>query len=498
MGFKNRLLVVLCFILVSCYPFNQYLQKQVKVSKEPEIVATEEIKSDKKEVKKEVVVVQDEQKSIAEFKNSDVLKGSNWSFYAIDLNNKKVIAKYQEEKALTPASVFKILTSVTALEVLGADTRLETKLMYNGTVENGVLKGNLIIKGGGDPTLGSELLQEDKEKFLKTWVNTLKNLGIHSIQGDILVKDDLFGYSGVSDKWMLEDLGSNYGQGVYGINVFDNLYDITLDTSEIGKKPKILSITPKINELSLINNAIVDSRGRNNFVVRGLPFKNERELRGSFAQKNSSNMIQSDIPNPGLFLGEYFADYLKKSEIEFNGKVYTSRTEKISLTNAKSISVIKSPPIKEIVRLLLHKSDNLYTESLYNLITKIHEVDIYKYWKDKGFDVNALTISDGCGLSRSNTISTKFLVQLLEYSYTDIKSLLPTAGVNGNVITFLRTTPLKGKVFLKTGSMGGIQAYTGIVEKDNKRYLFSIIINHWKGSRTQLNKEIEKFLNNLF
>lgn len=442
--------------------------------------------------------VQKESKALAQFVNSKVLEHGNIGVYAVELKSGKVIDGYREDAALVPASVLKIVTAATALEVLGADSVLETKVLYDGTIsKEGVLKGNIYIQGGGDPTLGSDGISIDREAFLRDWVSEVKRAGIKSIDGNIIVLDDLFGYEGIPGKWLWEDMGTNYGQGTYGISVFDNLYTLYLKAEVTGKKPEIIKTKPEITGLAFDNQGLVTTGGKRELSVRGLPLDNKRRIFGAVPQNKNGVVIQSDIPDPGLFLGQYFSYHLKKESVDFKGRVTTARLTSQRPKNPKIIAVTKSPPISEIVKVLLTRSDNHYTEHLFQLIQKTKGVDIEKFWKSKGMDIHSLILRDGSGLSRGNVISAKLLTEILAYSESGLQNLLPVAGKDGTVAIFLKNTPLEGKVKVKSGSMSGIQSYAGYAEKNGKKYAFTIIVNHWNGDRATLRKEMEKLLNNI-
>lgn len=437
-------------------------------------------------------------KALTRFVNSEVLEHGNVGFYAIELGSGKVVDSYREEVALVPASVLKVVTGATALEVLGADSVLETKVFYDGVIsKEGILKGDIYIQGGGDPTLGSDGISIDREAFLKTWINEVKRIGIKSIDGNIIVLDDLFGYEGIPGKWLWEDMGTNYGQGTYGISVFDNLYTLYLKTEVSGKKPEVIRTKPEISGLIFDNQGLVTTGGKREISVRGVPLENKRRIFGAVPQNKNGLTIQSDIPDPGLFLGQYFSHYLKRENVEFKGKVTTARLTSQRPKNPKIIAVTKSPPISEIVKILLTRSDNHYTEHLFQLIQKTKGVDIEKFWKEKGMDVHSLILRDGSGLSRGNVISAKLLTQILAYSESGLENLLPVAGKDGTVAIFLKNTSLEGKVKVKSGSMSGIQSYAGYAEKNGKKYAFTIIVNHWNGERSTLRKEMETLLNEI-
>ena len=262
-------------------------------------------------------------KPVKEFVQADILEYGNFSFYAIDLKSGESIANYKGKVPLIPASVMKIVTSATAYEVLGEDFKLETKLLYQGKISNkGILNGDLFIQGGGDPTLGSNGIEKKQDEFLKEWILAVKKAGIKEVKGDIVVLDDMFGYEGISGKWLWEDMGTDYAPITNGISIFDNLYKIYLKSD--NEKVIVEKIVPNIKGISFDNKVTVSEEGEKNIYVRGVPFDNNRILRGVMP-KNKTVEIDSDIPDPAMFLGEYLKKNLTKDGIKVSGKVVTSR-----------------------------------------------------------------------------------------------------------------------------------------------------------------------------
>lgn len=442
-------------------------------------------------------------KIVKEFVGAEIVEHGDLSFHVVDLKTGKVVADHRGKNALVPASVMKIVTSGAALEVMGGNKTLETKLMYEGKIDkNGILKGDLYIQGGGDPTLGSDGIAADPEAFLADWVKEMKKAGVNSIKGDIIVLDDLFGYEGIPGKWLWEDMGTDYAPGTYGISIFDNLYTLYLSSGKPGTTPKIVGTKPQMKDLTFDNHAVVSPDGKRDIYVRGVPFENKRGFYGIVPENKVEITIKSDIPDPGLFLGQYFSNYIKKNGIKFDGKVTTARLTSKRPKNAVTIAVTESAPVSEIVKVLLTRSDNHYAEHLFQLLEKVEGVNVMEFWKEKGLDVDSLTMKDGSGLSRGDTLSAKLLTDILAYmaerKELKFEELLPIAGQDGTVAKFLKETPLSGNARIKSGSMSGIQSYAGYLEKDGKRYAFAIIVNHWNGDRTDLRNEMEKLLNGLF
>ncbi|WP_130891694.1 D-alanyl-D-alanine carboxypeptidase/D-alanyl-D-alanine-endopeptidase [Fusobacterium ulcerans] len=442
-------------------------------------------------------------KAVKEFVGAEIVEHGDLSFYAVDLKTGKVVAAHREKSALVPASVMKIVTSAAALEVMGGDKTFETKLMYEGKIDKaGLLKGDLYIQGGGDPTLGSDGISAAPEAFLADWVKEMKKARITSVNGDIIVLDDLFGYDGIPGKWLWEDMGTDYAPGTYGISIFDNIYTLYLSSGGPGTTPKIIGTKPEMKDLTFDNQAVVSPDGKRDIYVRGVPFENRRGFYGIVPENRAELTIKSDIPDPGFFLGQYFSDYMRKNGIKFKGKVTTARVTAKRPKNPVILAVTESAPVSEIIKVLLTRSDNHYAEHLFQLLEKVEGVNVVEFWKEKGLDVDSLTMKDGSGLSRGDTLSAKLLTDILVYMdekrELKFEELLPIAGQDGTVAKFLKETPLSGNARVKSGSMSGIQSYAGYLEKDGKRYVFALIVNHWNGDRTDLRNEMEKLLNGLF
>ena len=151
-------------------------------------------------------------------------------FISHDPDSIRPVFEYNSEKSLIPASVMKLITSAASLEMLGPDYRFRTTVGYTGKLNkrSGRLNGNIIIKGGGDPALGSKNFGEHYSGFADGWVEEIRKLGIKKMTGRVITDDSYFDYLPVPAKWLWEDAGNYYGAGAYGFSVFDNTYEIHL------------------------------------------------------------------------------------------------------------------------------------------------------------------------------------------------------------------------------------------------------------------------------
>ena len=115
-------------------------------------------------------------------------KNASVGINVVDLNSDETVYSLNSEKLLVPASTMKMITSGTALEILGADYRFKTKISYTGKIDkNGVLDGDLVLIGGADPALGSEYFQDHYFEFLKNWAKQVKASGIKEVKGNLIL-----------------------------------------------------------------------------------------------------------------------------------------------------------------------------------------------------------------------------------------------------------------------------------------------------------------------
>ena len=138
------------------------------------------------------------------------MRGASFSLLIKETESGRVVCAYDTLRQLTPASVMKLVTTATALELIGEDYRYPTRITYDGHIEDGMLRGNLYIEGSGDPSLGSAFIDEEPEAFARDWIEAIRRTGIRRVTGSVVADASLFDTEGLSLKWAREDLGSYY------------------------------------------------------------------------------------------------------------------------------------------------------------------------------------------------------------------------------------------------------------------------------------------------
>lgn len=462
---------------------------------------------------------QNKQTALNNFLNNTALKHASVSFCVKDLSGKN-IASHNANKSLTPASVLKVITTASSVEMLGADFRYKTTLSKDGE--------QLYIHGSGDPTLGTKRMDNDPEVFLDIWSNEIKKAYPASKDISITVVDNLFGYEGVSPRWIRQDMGNYYAAAAYGISLFDNTYQLYFNTIRRDTCPVIVKTDPDLlnslsSKITFINDLTMNSSGQDNGYIMGEPFSNRRLLTGDIPGGRSSFSIKGDIPDPGLYLAEVLSDALNKKEIGNKG-IATSRNYYYTDMYKKGRQSFDgnvfythhSSPLKEIIKEINFRSNNHYSEHLIRTIGRKKNSDIYSsaldegikgikdFWKAKGLKTDALFMYDGCGLAPSNAVSSEFICNLLIHMQTKSNNAavflesFPQAGKEGTVRNFMKGYNLPGKVYAKSGSIVNVRCYAGYYIAGEKKYAFCIMVNNYNGPSTQVVRAIEKLLSGVF
>ncbi|MBU2494133.1 MAG: D-alanyl-D-alanine carboxypeptidase/D-alanyl-D-alanine-endopeptidase [Bacteroidetes bacterium] len=448
------------------------------------------------------------------FQQTETLKHAQFSVSAKYVESGEVIISYYGEKSLAPASNLKLFTTAAALEILGQNYKYETKLYYDGEIDNnGTLKGNIILSGGGDPTLGSKNFEDNPQmdSLLTLFVNAITQKGIKKINGSVIADNSRYDNVTIPGTWNWVDIGNYYGAQTSGLALNDNLYYIFFKPGKNVDDPaEVIKTEPEIPELIFVNNMKTGPAGSgdNGYIYNG-PNSFEAELRGTIPQGFNEFSIKGSVPNPALLAAQLLNSSLNNSGILTNGKPNAVTESLDNYDESNLMMVISSPPLKDIVKIINKKSFNFYADMiLKELGYKVYNEGSFNkgikavedFFKKNGIDDGGLNIYDGSGLSRANMITANMMTDLLLHmtkteSYESFFNSLPVAGDtndSGTLKNFGRNTVIEKKVFAKTGSIGGVRAHSGYIKSlSGKLIAFSIITNNYSGGSSGVN-EIHK------
>src|ERR1700761_1413227 len=194
------------------------------------------------------------------------------SLTVLDAKTGEQVFTANANTGMAPGSTLKTVTTITAFNILGKDFQYQTPFGYTGTITNGTLNGDLIIKGSGDPTLGSWRWETTKPNYtLNQIVAALQKAGIRNINGRIIGDDSLYGTQSIPDGWILQDMGTYFGAGATSLCWGENQFDITLNTGRVGAPIGIKSQIPAMPYLSFKSELINGATGTGDNAYPYLP-----------------------------------------------------------------------------------------------------------------------------------------------------------------------------------------------------------------------------------
>ena len=435
------------------------------------------------------------------------------SLSILDISTGNKLFEYEPGKSLAPASVMKLFTTAAALELLGRDYRFTTSLGYTGQIDkrSGTLYGDLIIKGGGDPALGSENFSDHYGNFLPEWLSLIRQTGIRRIEGKIVTDDSRYDYQPVPPKWLWEDLGNYYGAGVYGLSVFDNTISISFRTGKEGSVPVITGVTPAIGRYELVN-ALISSGKTDKGFIFSAPYNDTGWMAGSIPANRSEFILRGSVGDPPLLAARLLDMMLDSSGTEVTGSPTTFRLDETAVSDYKMtlIAKIESPPLEKIVNVINHESVNLYAEHLLKELGKCFAetgstsagLEVLKtFLKESGINTYGLFAEDGSGLSPLNAVTSRSMAELLVYmrkqsdNSEGFYNSLPQAGTGGTLKNSFHSPDISGRMRAKSGSMTRVRSYAGyITAKSGKEFAFCILVSNFSGPSGIIVAGIERII----
>lgn len=432
--------------------------------------------------------------AIQKLEQDPAFKHASLSLYVVDSKTGKLVYDKNSQMGLAPASCQKVITAVAAYELLGKDYRYKTGLGYEGKITGGVLNGNVIISGSGDPTLGSWRWKSTSETMvLNNWITAIRKAGITSINGAIIPNSKNWGTETIPDGWIWQDIGNYYGAGASATNWRENQYDLILKPGKkIGDTCVIIRTDPILFKASLICEVTTAAKGTgDNAFIYLPPYASNGYVRGTIPIGENPFNISGSFPNSAVQLTATLEDGLRRSQIpvsESGGQnSYTPILGKMLLHTHVS------PPLDSIIYWFLKKSINLYGEALVKTIGLEKQglasttigLEIIKYfWSQRGIGKAAINIIDGSGLSPQNRVTTHALVTIMQY-----------AGSRPWFNSFHHSIPEINGIKMKSGSIGGARSYTGYIKSNiGSEYTFAFIVNNYDGSASETVRKMWRVL----
>jgi D-alanyl-D-alanine carboxypeptidase/D-alanyl-D-alanine-endopeptidase (penicillin-binding protein 4) len=430
-----------------------------------------------------------------------------WGVALVDEGGRLLYGRNQD-RLFIPASNTKLVVSAVASALLPPDWKVKTSL-YGGPIVNGVLQGDLLLYGRGDPTMGRHCYAGDTtlagacdaDPFarLRQLVDSLRGKGVHAITGDIVGDGSYFETTLVHPNWEAFDLNWWYAAPVSGLGFNDNSVDFNWAPGTAPGTPAIITMSPDLGDVSFENRTVTVAPGGESDIGDRF-FRNPGTLQiwaeGTVALDHPPRTESFALPDPSLYAASALRHILAEAGISVLGttRSTTDSTSYAALRRTAPVAEVSSRPLRDWIFPILNTSQNWFAEMLLKQLGRQFgkagswpeglEVERRFLIDSVRIDSTQFSLSDGSGLSSSNLISPLAFTQLLRYMrrhprYATFAAGLPQSGLVGSLRSRFLGTPLAGRVRAKTGSISRVVTLTGYIEMERGRTLtFSVQANH--------------------
>jgi len=432
-----------------------------------------------------------------------------WGVKVVSLDSGKVIFEQNSQKLFSPASNSKLYTVALALERLGADYRIKTSLYASAKPSAGVLQGDLIVFGRGDPTINARLHNNDIYAALEPLVAALTNAGVQRIMGDLIGDDSYFHGPPYGSGWAWDDTESYYGAEISALTINDNSLQVSVKPGSKVGDSCALTISPPTSYISFSNRTETATNGARRTISFFRPLEqNVIYVSGKMPLEIPTYSDDVTVHNPpGLFIS-FFKEALGRHGIKVEGKLRTvnwleRQVEPIRIEKLVELGSVESLSMGEIAREVMKPSQNLYTDLLLAHVGEQHRTEqtapnetseelgireLNKFLTEAAVKKGDVLFEEGSGLSRNNLTTPNATIALLQYmsrhkSAEVYLNALPIAGVDGTLRGRMKGTAAAGNVRAKTGTLRWANSLSGhVTTAAGERLLFSIMLNRYHNS----------------
>jgi len=428
------------------------------------------------------------------------LKHSEFSIRVLSKDKKEIIISLNESMKLIPASTIKILTTSAAIYKLGPSFLIRTRFLSDNPINNGKIKGNVYIKGYGNPLLTSNDLKSIAEYLYK--------LGLRTIEGNIILDDSYFENKLFRKDWIDEN-ENNEENAISALSLNNNSFPVLIhSSSKINTKPEI-TIINNISDVKVINNLKVKKVNKRKEKINiTLKEKNDEYLLSitGIMRPGRIKYYSISIKEPAIYLGKCFKTILQDIGISLKGKVV-----KGLLPTKYNEIYVHSIKIDSLIKVINKHSNNFCADHLLKILgaelisvpgtSKNGANAIQNFLKENGIDSSHYNIYDGSGLSKKNKLSTYCISQILYNNtlnndvFNVFSNSLSIAGIDGTLKHRMNELTNPQNVRGKSGTLSNACTLAGYINtSENELLIYAIFINNFKSNQYEIRKIQDKIV----
>ena len=429
---------------------------------------------------------------------------AGWGIAVVSLDSGRTLYTHRADRLGQPASIAKLFTAAVSLATLGPDYRFPTRLLSRGAIRHGRLDGQLILYGMGDPTLGTA----DSSDWAEQLASQLHARGIRQVHGDLIADDSYFSGPSFGTGWEAGDLQSWFAVPTSALSVNENVVDVTLTPGASAGLPASLLLAPTDgipNTLGRIETT--RSPTPSDINLYRAPGADTLYLFGSMPARSPPAHFRLAMADPALQAARQLRAALARHGIRVSGStgvLHWPLDDRALLADTHVLGELQSPPLQEILKRGLKRSQNLYLQNLLLSVGVREQATTTAppttFLDSEGWGIRALRglltgigiapevsrIAEGTGLSRQDLVTPDAMVRLLVYLAAQpyaaqLREALPLAGVDGTLTYRMRGTAAAGNVQAKTGSMRYVHSMAGYVTTaSGERLAFVIMLDNYR------------------
>jgi len=428
---------------------------------------------------------------------------AEWSVLVVSLDRGDTIFSMDPDAPRAPASNMKLLTTAAALRELGPEYRFRTFLVTDGNIEDGVLRGDLVVFGSGDPGI-SDRFYPSKTTVFEELADQLLERGIRAVDGDLVGDASLLPGPLRPPGWDAHDLDDHFAPGISALSFNENVVTLRVESGPtLGAQPIVHSL-PDHADLDIVNQATTVAEPARLFMGRDEPTA-PIVLSGSIQQGGRDVWRQITVGDPAAFAVSVFRSVLEERGITVRGASRVEDRPSASVVRGRRVTAPAvssrprthvlathvSPPLRDYLAVINKKSNNLFAELVFRTLGRVSRGDgslaastaaVARSLDAIGVDTAGVVQLDGSGLSPANRVRAGTFVSLLARVaegplWGEFWATLPQAG-NRRELARMYRTPAAGNLRAKTGTIEGVSALSGVVQSsDGERLAFSILVN---------------------
>lgn len=413
-----------------------------------------------------------------------------WGAMVVSITRGDTLFSHGADSKMVPASTMKLFTAAVALDKLGAEHTFSTDVLRDGTVgPDGTLKGNLVLRGDGDPSLSPRFVRGGPGASMTLLAQLVAGAGIKRVTGDLIA--DASGFEGrrIPEGWLSRYAGAGYAAPFSALTLNENIVIVGIAPGSSGGAANVF-LEPASKGFTITNTVRTVGGGGTRISARRIG-DDRIVVSGTIGARAGTHRYQLVVGDPVTFTGGALKSALEAQGVKVDGEVRAGRTP----DQAVLVTSLPSPPLARLVSVMNRESINIFAELLFRNAARGLErktvgsaetagATLREFLtKQVGAAPDAVTSTDGSGLSVLDRVTPRALVQLLDHAHhapwgSAFHASLPVAGESELLRNRMRATPAQGNLHAKTGTTNEVIGLSGYVTAENGEILaFAFLYN---------------------